>query len=199
MARPKNVLILDLDETLVHTFDDARDLNVHIEHPGLRDRLYVLDYYNSRDRKQEHQVGVRRPNLDIFLKKALEMTDLFVIWTAASESYANDLITKIIKMKGHRSPDIVLTADDCLEHQGETTKPVRLLFDMYPKLSKLTTVDNIIIIDDRKSNLKFNAASGIHIDSYHPEPTAEGIQKDDTALLAALEIVKKRFCRTRLD
>lgn len=73
----KNTLILDLDETLVHSSFSpiSADINMEIEVESHKFNVYVL----------------KRPGVDEFLKKCSQMFEV-VVFTASLAAYANPLL-----------------------------------------------------------------------------------------------------------
>lgn len=77
--RVRKTLILDLDETLVHSsfrpFNSKSDIELQVIFDDVRHRVYVL----------------KRPYVDEFLQRMNELYDIFV-FTASISSYANPLL-----------------------------------------------------------------------------------------------------------
>ena len=134
----KKVLILDIDETLVHSaftpFNRPSDIILNIKFNGLNRTIYVL----------------KRPYIDEFLK---ELSDTFEIitFTASLSQYADPLLDKldkgyIIKLR--------LFRENCIFHKGIFIKDLR-------KIGK--ELKDIIIIDNNPASYLVNIDNGLPI------------------------------------
>lgn len=187
-------LVLDLDETLIHTFDREEHENLDLSKAPahLLDQFYILDFYYSDTYEQEHIIGIRRPNLDYFLRSARKLYDLIVVYTAAKYEYARQVVRAIFDNSGHPPPDFIFTREDCVTTKDGLTKPLSYLLELSPELAALTNVEHMVILDDQHRNFLFNPENGIEIAMYKPEPYLEALIEEDLYLLAALEHLKKR-------
>ena len=119
----KKKLILDIDETLVHSaftpFNRPADILLNIQFNGLNKTIYVL----------------KRPHVDEFLK---ELSNIFEIitFTASLSQYAAPLLNKLDKFHivNHR-----LFRENCINQKGMFIKDLR-------KIGR--DLKNIIIIDN---------------------------------------------------
>ena len=109
IKRPKKTLILDLDETLVHSgfnpFTRKSDINLIINIDG-----------------RDHVINVlKRPHLDEFLKEISEYYDI-IVFTASVSEYASPLLDKLDQnnyLSGR------LFRQDCLFNQGLYIKDLK--------------------------------------------------------------------------
>jgi len=141
---PKKKLILDLDETLVHSgfnpFTRQSDISLQINIDGKYHTINIL----------------KRPHVDEFLKEISNYYEIYV-FTASMEEYASpviDLIDKnnIIKGKFFRQ--------DCIYNN-----------DLYIKdLFKVTNdLKDVIIIDNNPSSYATNEDNGIPIKTWYDD------------------------------
>ena len=81
----RNTLVLDLDETLVHSsfLPISADINMDIQIDRQNFKVYVL----------------KRPGVDLFLKRCSEMFEV-VVFTASLSAYANPLLDVLDKDRG---------------------------------------------------------------------------------------------------
>lgn len=106
----RKTLILDLDETLVHSTIKAvthHHLTVDVLIDGMTCTFYVI----------------KRPHVDLFLKKVAEWFDL-VIFTASMQQYADPLIDQLDTsrlVKGR------LFRESCLAKEGNFVKDLSLI------------------------------------------------------------------------
>jgi TFIIF-interacting CTD phosphatase-like protein len=181
--REINTIILDLDETLIHTFSPEVlvDLNI-LTDPllnDLRDRSYILRFYNHRKGKEELYAGIMRPHLFEFLDYVLN-NFIVIVHTAGDKDYAHAIVNQIFL---RRKPDYIFSNEDCLHEGDDFSKPIKRLFERRPVLSQRTRIDKIIAIDDRQSNFIYNPKNGILIKAYEPQLTTPGLRKMDNELV----------------
>jgi len=130
-------IVLDLDETLIRTFDTNEKVPIAKDDPD------YFSFYIDRDLFE----GMKRPYLDDFISSIFRKAGKLVIFTAAKLEYANKVIDIIFRNHGRR-PDKVFTYENCARENGELRKPIDLVFDAFPD----TTDENrLIILDDKQS------------------------------------------------
>ena len=138
----KKTLILDLDETLVHSafspFSRKSDIELNIYIEGENRMLYVL----------------KRPYVDRFL---LELSSLYeiVIFTASISPYANPLLDELDKNKCIKYR---LFREHCTYENGIYIKDLKI-FDR--------KINNMIIIDNNPLSYDNNIENGIPILSWY--------------------------------
>jgi len=126
-APPRKLLVLDLDETLVHAREDR------LEHD---EDFRVGPYY-----------VYRRPHLEKFVQTTLERYDVGV-WTASGELYASQVINRIFPAGALK---FVWSSKRCTVARNWTTGE----YETIKNLSKLKkqgyALDSILAIDDTPS------------------------------------------------
>ena len=138
----KKTLILDLDETLVHSafkpFFIKSDINLSINVDGINHLVHVL----------------KRPFVDEFLQRMSKFYEL-VIFTASISNYANPLLDRLDKFKiiTHR-----LFREHCVSNRGLFIKDLR-------KLGR--NLKDMIIIDNNPISYAVNQDNGIPILTWH--------------------------------
>ena len=138
----KKTLILDIDETLVHSaftpFNRPSDISFNLELNGLNKTIYVL----------------KRPHVDEFLE---ELSNIFEIitFTASLSQYAGTLLDKLDKFHiiKHR-----LFRENCINQKGIFIKDLR-------KVGR--DLKNIIIIDNNPISYIVNMDNGIPISTWY--------------------------------
>ena len=141
----KKTLVLDIDETLVHSsmspFPNGSHLTIEMNVSGRKYFAYVL----------------KRPYLEYFLQ---EMSSLYeiIVFTASIAEYAEPLLqeldrNKIIKYKLNRS--------HCLFYQGNYIKDLRVI---------KRPMKDLIIIDNNPNSYALNQENGIPILSWFDDP-----------------------------
>lgn len=192
---PKNsitdkCIVLDLDETLVHTFDDFSSLiNLKIfSDPKLldiRSKSFFAELDDVTERKGTGAVtkiwGVTRPHLREFFIFCFSYFKVVAVWSAGRRRYVEEVInfvTKDIKL-----PHVIFTYDDCKVVNKNLTKPLQEMVNKTPGLDKYMNMNNTFIIDDRHSVFfDANPNNGIIIPAYQPVAHIDALRVDDIAL-----------------
>lgn len=112
-----SAIILDLDETLCHTFKRIRDfkklkLTEINEGAAILKRCYILDFYDGTNRQQEHLWGIKRPHLDEFLSYCFSHWDYVIVYTAGTEDYAKKLVEVLFTKQ---TPHYIFDRKHCLK------------------------------------------------------------------------------------
>ena len=159
----KKTLILDLDETLVHSLFEQEKINNNIIKPD----IYLKIFFNN---KYQEIFVYKRPFIDIFLKEMNNLFNIF-IFTASIELYAKPLLKKIdknnlIKKKFYR--------ESCLLSKGKFIKNLNALN---------LKLKDVIIIDNNPVSYKYNKNNGIPIKPWHCD-------KGDTELVKIIPLLK---------
>ena len=164
----KKTLILDLDETLVHSLfkqEKSNNLNNNFMKPD----IYLKIFFNN---KIQEIFVYKRPYLDIFLKEMNKIYNIYV-FTASIEKYAKPLLKKLDKnnfiiKKFYR--------ESCLLSEGKFIKNLN-------SLNLNIKMKDIIIIDNNPFSFKFNKNNGIPIKSWH-------FDKSDSELIKIIPLLK---------
>ena len=161
----KKTLILDLDETLVHSLFQPEKADNNIIKPD----IYLKIFFNN---KFQEIFVYKRPYLDIFLKEMRSIYNIYV-FTASIEKYAKPLLDKLDKN------NLILKKfyrESCLLSEGKFIKDLNSL-NLNIKLK------DVIIIDNNPFSYKFNKNNGIPIKSWH-------FDKSDTELIKIIPLLK---------
>lgn len=163
-------IILDLDETLVHT--SAKILPTGksglIKFQQNRSNLYIIDTVDLDGDKVviEKMWGYKRPHLKKFINFCFNRFHQVIIWSAGTERYVKDVVNRVLC--DIRCPHKIYTRKDCLEDEdGMLTKPIEHLTSNNEDLSRIN-LNNTILIDDRTENFRFDPNNGIKIPVYNP-------------------------------
>ena len=166
----RKTLVLDLDETLVHT-------SAHFESdPGILPPELRLDVETSNNNRggKNHVFFVRlRPHLSTFLQECMELYEV-VVFTASEKSYADPIVANIFSDAGCEIPRQCYYRPSCDPVMG-----------MYIK--DLTKVRNdlskVILLDNSISASAYQPTNLMTISSWYGA-------KDDTELLDTLELLR---------
>ncbi|XP_071920479.1 uncharacterized protein [Coffea arabica] len=167
-------LVLDLDETLVHST---------LEHSDDADFTFPV-FFNMK----EHTVYVKqRPHLRTFLERVSEMFEI-VVFTASQSIYAKQLLDildpdgKLISRRAYR--------ESCICYDGSYTKDLTVLG---------VDLAKVVIIDNSPQVFRLQVNNGIPIKSWFDDPSDSALM----SLLPFLEtlvdtddvrpIIAKRF------
>lgn len=180
-----NTIVLDIDETLVHTDDENGKLNRSdvMNYPTLADDVYVItlkdDLEDSNDGNTIKMWGTKRPHLDEFLLFCFTYFDNVCVWSAGQYDYVHAMVNELFSR--FRKPDIVMTFDDCVQNEeGDWIKPLEKFFN-HPKAKGRIFPEDTYIIDDRNYTFERNKGNGILIPAYSPS-SINDMQKEDDHL-----------------
>lgn len=140
----KKCLVLDLDETLVHSsFKPVpnADYIIPVEIENTVHRVYVL----------------KRPGVDEFMRRMGELYEI-VIYTASLSKYADPLLDKLDPNKTIRWR---LFREHCVYHEGHYVKDLSILG---------RDLKDSIIIDNSPMSYMFHPGSAIAVPSYIDDP-----------------------------
>ena len=170
----KKMLILDLDETLVHSCFKPTNNNINNSLPK------ADIFLNIKFHSKYHEVLVyKRPFVDEFLEKMNKYYNL-IIFTASVQEYADPLLdqldkNKYIKLRYYRS--------SCL--LDKTGKFIKNLSSIYSDLK------NVILLDNNPISYSYNKNNGLPIITWH-------FDKKDRELLKIEVLINKLNEHNRL-
>jgi len=184
-------VVLDVDETLLHTYDNHDDDTSDIYDPF---EITVDD---------EVLYGSLRPNLKEFLIKLYKNPKFNIgIWSAGSDSYVKE-IAKMLEKKYGIKFDYVWTRNHCeyvISYDGNKVckKPLRKLFKHFKNMD----FTNTIIIDDRDDVCEDSLLNNILIEKYNVEDEPTLYQSDRVLLdiynmLDTLDGIDVRYIHTQ--
>ena len=157
----KKTLILDLDETLVHSSFQALQINNKIIKPD----IYFKIFFNYK----YHEIFVyKRPYLNKFLKEMNKLFNIY-IFTASIKKYAKPLLNLL---DSHNYFIKKFYRESCIFSEGKYIKDLSLL-----KLK----LNDVIILDNNPISYKYNRNNGIPIKTWH-------YNKDDKELLKIIPL-----------
>lgn len=146
-SRPRKSLILDLDETLVHSQLHSNDYcDIRLE---IRVDNYPAVFYVSK-----------RPHLDVFLRTVAQWYNV-VIFTASLQKYADPLITvldvnRVIKRRIFRQ--------HCIKRNGNFIKDITIV---NPNLA------DVLIVDNSPAAYSMHPSNAIPIDTWYSDQSDE--------------------------
>ncbi len=180
-------IILDLDETLVHSSEDYLALMAlqPFKDPSmldLRARMYNLSLAGYD--KPPTIWGVTRPYTEEFLLFCFGYFSKVCVWSAGSPEYVRSIVEHIFPA-GYK-PHAVYTKNHCHYTQDNVLfKPIeRMIND--EGWQKSLRFDNTLFVDDRDLAFIKNPDNGIVIPPYEPNGDYESYVEDDQTLLALM-------------
>ena len=143
MSVKKECLILDLDETLIHSISTKEMDRINKTD---NERRKSLTKFKTHDMDGYYTV-VERPGLQEFLDYIFNNFNVS-IWTAASKDYALFVIEKIINIKKNRKLDWIMFSYHCdmSTKEKKGSKDLNMLWDIFA-LDDYSN-DTTVILDD---------------------------------------------------
>ncbi|KAJ3145429.1 hypothetical protein HDU86_000915 [Geranomyces michiganensis] len=140
----KKCLVLDLDETLVHSsFKEVpnADYVIPVEIEGVYHSVYVL----------------KRPGVDVFLQRLAPQFEI-VVFTASLPKYADPVLDHldVCRTVKHR-----LFRDACLQHRGNYVKDLSVLG---------RNLNEVIILDNSPASYAFHPQNAIPVSTWMWDP-----------------------------
>lgn len=178
LAKPitDRIVILDLDETLIHTIDDYSklvQLNIYGDldminflHQGPLPVAYTV---NTED---GIGMGLTRPHLKEFLTFIHNYFAHVLVWSAGSFDYVAQIVYIIFEKNGFPPPATIWSRENCFKMGGDQfSKPISNILLYLSDIWKLPIQElekKCIIVDDRKDNFVYNPNNGILIPPWNP-------------------------------
>ena len=147
----KKILILDLDETLVHS--SFYPFNCEDEN-NIKPDIFFTIFFNN---KYYDVYVLLRPYFHEFLNKMSKIYDIY-IFTASIKEYAEPLLIKLDKNNLIKKK---LFRDNCT--LSEDNKFIKDLNNLNENLK------NVILIDNNPNSFRYNKCNGIPIKTWHYE------------------------------
>lgn len=172
-------LVLDLDETLIHTWKRDDPKLMKKAETRAADR-----YYGFKLNDGYYYWGLLRPGVGEFLKTNFKRFDIVGIWTAATDDYADKIKERLEEECGYKF-HFVWSREDCSLVKGEYIKPLARLFSKFPDIDP----DNTIMLDDKRTIAVYNPKNLLQIHPYDPKDPLS----NDVAMIAGMEIFTNMF------
>ena len=173
-------IVLDLDETLIHTVISEKPNNILARRSDLKFQFSPdgAIYY-----------VFKRPGLDEFLNEVFKQFKKVGIWTAADRQYAKMVIKKILSYQQIMNLDFVFSRDYCVTDSLGTYKPLSKIY----RTCSGWRPEETIILDNSTQALRDNPQNGIVAVDY-AEPHLEG----DIYLYLLTDILRESLPKTRI-
>ena len=165
---PIETIVLDLDETLIHSEDrDGMMIN-----PDFTFVISGLKYYVRK-----------RPGLDDFLKYLFENFKTVGVWTAATKDYAEKIVNNIFTKEQRKKLKFFMTRKDTVKG----IKPLQKIFDQ-DNICYECNRYNTIMIDDNPDVLENNPGNAIQIPQWLGKGNDDYLYKLSIVLNSILDL-----------
>lgn len=191
VPRTKFCISLDLDESLLSTQEEMKDLfklkimsDPHLL--PLRNRTYTInieDFDAPGAGTTTKMWGVLRPHAKEFIAFCCDYFEMVNIYTAGTQSYAEFIADYLFK--DLPPPHIIYSREQVEEN--EYREPVKPIVRIARESNGKMTLKNTFHLDDRQCTFEDNPDNGILITEYRPTLTVDGLMKDDDALLKLMD------------
>jgi TFIIF-interacting CTD phosphatase-like protein len=182
-------IVLDIDETLLHSFDDEKDINnlmkIKKENIKYRDRITFLQGEDENGYKFA-LASIFRPGLEEFLNFCFSNFDKVIIWSAGQRGYVEQAVNKMTLDTKGQIFDIWSFPYAEKHKKGFYYKPLRKMED---KLN--LDLKHTFIIDNQEETFIDNTKNAIHIPNYLPTADIKGLELKDDALYKLINWLSK--------
>uniref|UniRef100_A0A6C0JUU0 FCP1 homology domain-containing protein n=1 Tax=viral metagenome TaxID=1070528 RepID=A0A6C0JUU0_9ZZZZ len=188
------VLVVDIDETLVHTFgdDSISDQDVRGLCQKIRDRLYKQVVQPEKLSSQPIIIyGLIRQGAHDFIKWGQQTFDYFVVWSAGTRDYVEKMV-QVLFSRG-KAPDLILTRDDLEGPISDYRKQLSVVKDILG----LKNLEQLVIIDDNKVATSCNEYNRILIPPFESDSLKELCDKEDKELYRVRDFITTIMKRER--
>ena len=141
------LLILDLDETLVWATETASAKDFDF-------RVFRYDV-------------IKRPNLDVFLRKAFSWFEV-AVWTSSGEGYAQQVVKEVFNDPS--SLGFVWTASRCIQRVDAETGEAHALKDLKKVRSRGYALERVLMIDDSPEKLRRQYGNHLRLGPFEGDP-----------------------------
>lgn len=160
-------VVLDLDNTLINSFDETDEL-FKLIHDGDTELNYLSQYCyhlsitcSGLDLEQYKLWGIFRPYLVEFILYCAERCKNIYIWSAGHRDYVEAVVEKIFGNLDYK-PKLIFSIEETEYDEGSGVV-IKDLNKLYQASSGQALAHNTIIIDDRRDALSRNHDNGILI------------------------------------
>jgi len=187
-------IVLDLDETLVHSNDNIDQLfklgiMSNPELIDLRRRTYIISMddvvYKKGTGVKTVMWGIVRPHVREFLISCFSYFKAVIVWSAGKRKYVDAIVDYLFK--DLKRPHVVYSYDECERTSNNLiVKPFRKMIANVAGLNKYMSLENSFMIDDRQTVysgfVNDNPDNGIQIPAYKPAFTIHDLRSGDIRL-----------------
>lgn len=169
----KKLLVLDLDETLIH----ATEKSNYVHH-------FIVGPY----------IVFKRPNLEKFLNFCNENFEIG-IWTSSTEDYANEIVKEIIPK--HIDIKFLWSRDRCIREMNYETAEIDWIKDLKKLKKKGYSLNNIVVVDDSPEKLKRQYGNLVKVEPFFGNNDDSELEKLEVFLKTLVNVENVRTVEKR--
>jgi hypothetical protein len=159
IGKAPSIIILDLDNTLIHSLEPERG--------GSKNDQALIDSISrppdfTIDAKTYTYNVYKRPYVDDFLKYVTHKFDHVIVWSAGTDTYVKLIVKKLFDGARIKQPFMVLTRKDCDTTPEGSRKNMHTLKRRLAKLGMLYDHNQVLFIDDLPYKIKHLSKSRIY-------------------------------------
>mmetsp|Transcript_759 Transcript_759/g.2003 ORF Transcript_759/g.2003 Transcript_759/m.2003 type:complete len:219 (-) Transcript_759:21-677(-) len=167
----RNLLIMDLDETLIYACEDAS------RREALATEGCLPDFWAAGC------AVFKRPNSDVFVERMRCLFDGVAVWTSAGSGYTSQVIPHLFPPSQGFKLDFVWTAERVTRRYDPLLYTHYDVKDLRKVKRQGYLLERVLIVDDTKRKAERNYGNLVHVDPF------EG-GKHDTELLLLAEYLE---------
>lgn len=170
------VIVLDIDETLIHA---SMDMDLLKQSGIMRDPklaelrrrigvVHVNDVLSSRGSGTLTDLWfIKRPYLHEFLIFCFSYFRVVAVWSAGADKYVKSIVRLLFK--DIKPPAVIYTRLNSVEVRDSViAKPLTKMIAEVPGLSEYMSLKNTLILDDKPISFEDNPGNGVLIPRYDP-------------------------------
>ena len=153
-------IVLDIDETLVHTFETTR---INFGAPEIIP--FSHEFFELHMSTGHTFQGARRPDMSVFLNFCSKYFLKVFVWSAGMEDYVESVVSELFPLG--MPIQALWSRKDCVKDKTTMIKPLK-------KLAEAERLDlaTIFVLDDFEQTYKNNPDNAIPIPEFAPLPEA---------------------------
>lgn len=190
-------LVLDLDETLIHTFESEVELESFVSEFSSKDRLKAFKISGIDSTFWTYI----RPGVEDFLEGVFAEFESVGVWSAGTYEYVHAIVKMIFPE--HFKPAFIMTRNDCNEMRLNFNEPIcryKPLENIFKiRSGGLLNQRNTIIVDDRKDICAINCHNNVQIPAFYLHRDNVEKAESDSSLLILLKWFKSPQFRNSKD
>ncbi len=175
-VKKEKTLIIDLDETLLKSFDKPEFLNTYevYTNPDVAAKFKNIKTYSmiiTKNGQKSKIWGVFRPGLKEFLEYVNNYFDHVIFWSAGTEIYVKEIIEQMEKIFNIAPGKMIWAREKCATTSSTFHKPIaHVCRDLQNRYYFTFEIDPMLtmILDDKTYTFTDNPDNGILIPQFNP-------------------------------
>lgn len=167
-------IVLDLDSTLIFTMKDSNLSKFERALSRSKSDTSNIIYKIPDIHGSMYAYGVKRPNVNLFLRFCFYYFRGVCVWSAGIKLYVDKIVEELFHDLPR--PYIVFDRSDCwVDENGDYYKPLEEMCKLIPEMN----LSNTIILDDNPDTIKANVDNGMIVPPYQVTAKTESIEAED--------------------